>query len=127
MLRGLLMDTVANGKGARAASAIAATAGTAALACGTCCVLPIAVPAIALTSAGGLLAWFGSVHAWATWIAAAAVVAGWLWVGRLAAKSRARTAPATLWLMGVATLALGAAVLWPHIEPAVISTLGRGS
>jgi hypothetical protein len=121
------MDIVASRKGGRTAGAIAATAGTAALACGVCCVLPIAVPAIALTSAGGVLAWFGSVHAWATWIAAAAVVAGWLWIWRLAAKSKAKTAPTTLWLMGIATLALGAAVLWPSIEPAIISALSRGN
>lgn len=117
------METVASSKGTRTASAIAATAGTAALACGVCCVLPIAIPAIALTSAGSLLAWFGSVHAWMTWIATVAVAGGWLWVWRSAAKSKARTAPATLVWMGVATLALGAAFLWPYMEPAIVASL----
>lgn len=121
------MKTVATGMGGRTAGAIAATAGTAALACGVCCVLPIAIPAIALTSAGGALAWFGRIHAWATWIAAAAVVAGWLWIWRLAAKSAARTAPTTLWLMGIATAALGVALFWPSIEPFVISALSQGN
>ena len=117
------MNTADSKNDGRVAGVIAATAGTAALACGVCCVLPIAIPAIALTSMGGVLAWFGSVHVWATWIAAAAVVAGWIWIVRLAAKSRARTAPATLWLMGIATLSLGVAVFWPFIEPALISVL----
>jgi hypothetical protein len=119
----MLMNTVASKKEGRVAGAVAATAGTAALACGVCCVLPIAIPAIALTSAGGIVAWFGSIHVWATWIAAVAVIAGWIWVGRLAAKSRARTAPATLWLMGIATLSLVLAMLWPVLEPAIISAL----
>lgn len=117
------MNTAMTIKSTRAAGAIAATAGTTALACGVCCVLPIAIPAIALTGAGSALAWFGSMHTWATSIAAAAVAAGWLWVWRIAARSKARTAPATFWLMGVATLALGVAVLWPYVEPAIIAAL----
>lgn len=60
------MNTAAPKKQGRTAGAIAATAGTAALACGVCCVLPIAIPAIALTGAGSVLAWFGKAHAWMT-------------------------------------------------------------
>lgn len=108
----------------RVVGAVAATAATAALACGPACVLPIAFPAIALTGAGSVLAWLGSAHAVATALASIAVVAGWLWVWRLSAKHKARPASITLWWMAVATLALGAALIWPRIEPAMIRTLG---
>ena len=46
---------------ARAASAIAITAASGAVACGACCVLPFALPAAMLAGFGGLLA-FLPVH-----------------------------------------------------------------
>ncbi|MFC3715557.1 hypothetical protein ACFONC_05260 [Luteimonas soli] len=95
----------------------------AALACGVCCVLPIALPAIALTTAGSVLAWLGSAHAWATGLAVVLVLAGWLWTWRQSLKSKAWPASTTLWLMGTATLALGGALTWPRIEPLVIGAL----
>lgn len=117
------MVATASKKEGRTARTIAATAATAAVACGVCCVLPLAIPAIALTSAGAAIAWFGSIHAWMTWIAGAAVAGGWLWVGLLAARSKAKTAPATLWWMTGATFALGLAVLWPRLEPILVAAL----
>jgi hypothetical protein len=61
----------------------------AALACGVCCVLPFALPAVALASAGGALAAFARVYWWA------------------------------LGAMAVATLLLGAAASWSYLEPFV--------
>lgn len=111
-------------RGGRVTGPIAVTTATAALACGVCCVLPIALPAIALTTTGGVLAWLGGAHPWITAIAGAAVIGGWLRVWRVSAKARARPAPATLRWMGVATLVFLAALIWPWIEPAVVRALG---
>lgn len=111
-------------KSGRVVGAAAATAATAALACGVCCVLPIALPVIALTTAGSVLAWLGNAHAGATALASVAVLAGWLWIWRQSAKSKARPASATLCLMAIATLALGGALIRPRIEPAIIGALG---
>jgi hypothetical protein len=41
--------------------------------CGVCCVLPLALPAVALAGAGGILAWFAGAFAWVTAVAVAAV------------------------------------------------------
>jgi hypothetical protein len=125
VLWGLLMDNAPTQKRGRAVGAIAATAATAALACGVCCVLPIAIPAITLTGTGAVLAWWGNAHAWATGLATLAVVTGWLWIWRQSAKSKARPARVTLWLMGFASFALVAALAWPGIEPLMIRAISR--
>lgn len=109
----------------KVATAAAATAATAALACGVCCVLPIAIPAIALTSAGAVLAWFGTIHRSVTLIAVAMVALGWLWVWVESARSNRRAAARTLWTMGIATAALLVAVSWPWIEPGIIAAVRR--
>jgi hypothetical protein len=54
--------------------------------------------------AGSILAWF-------------AVAAAWGWVWWESARSRARPATSTLYLMAVATVLLAVALLWPLIEP----------
>jgi hypothetical protein len=104
----------------RMIGATAATAATAALACGVCCVLPIALPAIALTTTGSALAWFGNAHAWVTGVACVMVLAGWFWVGSQSIKFKNRPAAATLWMMSVATLVLAGALAWSRVEPAVV-------
>jgi uncharacterized membrane protein YphA (DoxX/SURF4 family) len=48
-----------------ARTAAIATAATAVL-CGVCCVLPFALPAVAAAMSGGVLAWIGRGHTWAT-------------------------------------------------------------
>lgn len=57
------------------ATAGAATA--AVVACVACCTLPFALPAVAMTIAGGLLAWFASAHLWIGGLAMMTVVSGW--------------------------------------------------
>lgn len=59
--------------GERAVGGAAAAAATGALACGAVCVVPVLLPAIALTSAGTVLAWMVGAHAWASALALAAV------------------------------------------------------
>ena len=103
--------------------ATAAAVATVALACGVCCVVPLAIPAIGLGGFGAALAWFGAAHAAITMVATALVLFGWVWVLRDATRRTVRPSASTLWLMGVATLALAAAIAWPWLEPAVASVL----
>lgn len=108
--------------GRRSPGVAAGTAAVAALACGVCCVLPFALPAVALATVGGVLAAFARVYWWALGVAVVAVVAvaaAWLWVAWQSARTRRRPARATLRAMVIATLLLAAAVSWSGVEPLV--------
>lgn len=107
----------------RAVGAVAATASAAALACGVCCVLPFALPAVLLGSIGGVLAWFANIYQWLTPIAVLAVVAGWAWIGYQSHATRRRPARRSLIVMAFATAMMIAALAWPTIEPIVIGFL----
>ncbi len=106
-----------------ALGALSTVVATGALACGVCCVLPFAFPAVALTSAGGLLAWLGRAHGWFTGIAILVVLSGWIWIWRQAASRRARASRSALRLMMIATSVAMLAAMWPQLEPAVMSLL----
>lgn len=110
-------------KADRVVGTAAATAATAAVACSVCCIVPVAIPAIALTTGGSVVAWFGTLSSWATDMAFVMVAGGWLWVLFQTFKAKARPASATLYLMGSATVALGVALMWPHLEPVLVATL----
>ncbi|MBB2190452.1 hypothetical protein HLH34_10840 [Gluconacetobacter azotocaptans] len=112
--------------GNRAAGTVAVTASTAALACGVCCVLPFALPAVMLGAVGGMLSWFAQAYRWLTPLSVLAVTAGWLWIARQSYATRRIPARLTLALMGFATLMMVLALMWPHIEPRVIGLL-RGA
>lgn len=103
-------------KGNRAVGAVAATVSVTALACGVCCVLPFAIPAAMLGSVGGILAWFSHAYGWMTPVACAAVIGGWLWVGYQSRRSGKRPARATLLVMGLATVMMVLAYMWPMFE-----------
>jgi len=111
--------------GNRTAGAVAATASTAALACGVCCVLPFALPAVMLGSVGGVLAWFIEAHRWMTPVAVLAVLAGWAWVGYQSHRSGRRPAKATLVIMALATIVMALALLWPSFERTITMALRR--
>jgi hypothetical protein len=117
--------TEARAQGTKAASAVAVTASTAALACGVCCVLPFAVPAAMLGSIGGVLAWFAGAYLWLTPIALAAVGAGWGWVGYESWRTRRSPARLTVLVMTFATFMMVAAWTWPMFEPTIIAFVGR--
>ena len=85
---------------------------------------PIALPGVALGGFGAALAWLGGAHAAVTTIAAVLVLLGWIWVYRDATRRKARPAVRTLWLMGIASMVLVAAIVWPRLEPAVTTLLG---
>ena len=105
------------------ASAAAATAAIGAVACGVCCVLPFALPAVLLATTGGVLAIFASSFWWTLYVATALVALAWGWVVRDARTTRRRASPKTLVSLFLATAAVGVAAAWPRFEPRVISWL----
>ncbi|MBB2191873.1 hypothetical protein HLH34_18230 [Gluconacetobacter azotocaptans] len=113
----------ASASGNKAASAIAMTASSAALACGVCCVVPFALPAAILGSVGGILAWFANAYRWLTPVAIMAVSIGWFWVGYQTYRTGRRPAWQTLGVVGFATIMGSLAWLWPRIEPVAIGFL----
>jgi hypothetical protein len=107
-------------KAARAA-AVATASGV--LVCGVCCVLPVAIPAITLAGAGSVLAWLGGAQGWANMIAAFVVAAAWGWVGLHSILAKAKPARTTLYMMVIATVILILGLLWPRIEPLIVTRL----
>jgi hypothetical protein len=104
----------------RAASVAALTTAAGAVACGVCCVLPFAVPAVAAAGVGGALAWVGRAHGTMTLVASAIVVAAWISVGAQSRRARKKPASTTLYAMVIATAVLALAIVWPRIEPHLI-------
>ena len=107
----------------RAACGAALTIAAGAVACGVCCVLPFALPAVALASAGGIIAWFGGVQFWATVLASTIVAAAWTWIVVQSVSRKAKPARSTLYMMGIATAVLLLALLWSRIEPLIVHAL----
>lgn len=106
-----------------AASGAAVTAAVGAVACGVCCVLPFAMPAVALAASGGVLAWLGQAFWGALYLAVGIVAAAWAWVLADTLRTRTRPARMTLSMMVLATAALALAAIWPTIEPWIIDRL----
>lgn len=106
-----------------AASAAAATVAVGAVACGVCCVLPFALPAVVLASSGGLLAVFAQAFWGALYLAVVLVGGAWLWVFADTRRTGKRPNRSTLTMMVLATVALGAAAVWPTVEPQLIAML----
>ena len=107
----------------KTAGALAITAATGAVACAACCVLPFALPAVALASVGSIVVLLAGALAWITGLAVIAVAGAWTWVGWQSLRSRARPAASTLYMMGGATALTAVAVMWPRVEPVVIRAL----
>jgi hypothetical protein len=98
---------------------------TGAVACGVCCVLPFAFPAVAGASAGSLLAWFAGAHNWATALAGIMVAGAWVSIGFQSHRTRRYPSGPTLYTMVIATAVLMLAVIWPRIEPCVIRAVAQ--
>ncbi|MCC5625655.1 hypothetical protein [Nostoc sp. CHAB 5715] len=58
----------------KAARTAALAAATGAVVCGVGCVLPMALPTIALAGAGSVFAWLGGAYFWVTALAAAMIM-----------------------------------------------------
>lgn len=107
----------------RFASTAATTTAIGAIACGVCCVLPFALPAVALAGTGGVIAWFGQAFWGALYSAGVLVTIAWAWVAVSSIRTRRRPAPSTIRAMLVATVALGVALIWPTLEPHILRAL----
>ena len=107
----------------RLASTAATTTALGAIACGVCCVLPFALPAIVLAGTGGVIAWLGQAFWGALYLAGALVTSAWAWVAVGSLRTRRRPAPSTMRAMLVATIALGVALVWPVLEPHILRAL----
>jgi hypothetical protein len=107
----------------RAARGAALTVAAGAVACGVCCVLPFALPAVALASAGGIIAWLGGFQFWATVLAATIVAAAWIWIVVQSVSAKAKPARSTIYMMGIATAVLLLALLWSRVEPSIIQAM----
>lgn len=110
-------------KAGRVAGTAVVASATAVVACGACCVLPLAFPVVGASAAGGVMAWFAGAHLWLTGLATLAVVAAWLWIWQQSVKRRARAAASTLILMGLASFTLVLALVWTRIEPPLMAAL----
>jgi hypothetical protein len=110
-------------RGTKAAGLTAVTLATGAVACGACCVLPLALPAAALAGTGSVLAWFAGAHAWVTVLAILAVFSAWGWIAWETLRTRRKPAASTLYVMAAATGLLVIAFLWPFIEPHLVRAL----
>ncbi|GLK74933.1 hypothetical protein GCM10008171_01860 [Methylopila jiangsuensis] len=99
--------------GTKLAVSAAATSATAAVACGACCVLPLALPAVAVGMFGGALSWFAGARPWMVAIAALLVVAAWGWIAIESRRTSRRPARSSLAL----------AVAWPLVEGPTVSVI----
>lgn len=103
-------------------SAIGASA-VAIVACGACCVLPVAFPVIAAGTMGVAVTVAAAAHVWLTGLAALTLMGAWWRVWRQSKRRGARPATSTLVQMGVASLLMTVAIVWPWIEPLLIVAL----
>jgi hypothetical protein len=93
------------------------------VACGACCLLPVALPAAVLGGTGGILALLASVHSSLTTLGVFAVVGAWIWIGWQTMRSRLLPSIVTLVVVGVATMLAAVAAFWPSIEPHILDAL----
>jgi hypothetical protein len=107
----------------RLASTAATTTALGAIACGVCCVLPFALPAVVLAGTGGVIAWLGQAFWGALYLAGALVTIAWAWVAASSVRTGRRPARTTVRAMLVATAALGIARMWPVVEPYILRAL----
>jgi len=103
----------------RIASTAATTTAIGAIACGVCCVLPFALPAVALAGTGGVIAWLGQAFWGALYTAGTLVTIAWAWVAVSSIRTGRRPAPSTIRAM----FALGLALAWPVLEPHILEAL----
>ncbi|MEQ1760551.1 MAG: hypothetical protein ABL986_19750 [Vicinamibacterales bacterium] len=107
------------------ASAAAVTSAAGAVACGVCCVLPFAIPAVTAAGLGGVIAWFAGSLKPATYLSLALVSVAWVSVGAQSYTMRRSPSRSTMTAMAVATSILLLAFVWPRIEPVLISLVDR--
>ena len=110
----------------RAASAAALTASSGALlACSACCVLPVALPPVALALGATTLSWMEAAHGWLTLLAALMLLAAWGLVWRQSARTRQPAAKSTIYMLAAASILTGIALAWPWLESSLVALFER--
>ncbi|MBR0779148.1 hypothetical protein JQ543_11345 [Bradyrhizobium diazoefficiens] len=109
--------------GGKAAGAAVATA-TIAVACAACCVLPFALPAVALAGVGGAIAVLGRAHGLMTILSIAVVLGAWGWIGWRSRTAGLKIRKPALAAMGAATVLTAIAALAPILGPTVLCVIG---
>ena len=104
------------------AAALATSTG-AVLACTACCVLPLALPAVALALGATTLAWMEAAHGWLTLMSVALLLSAWALVWWHSSRSGRRAARSTIYMLSVATVLTAIALAWPWIEPGLVASL----
>lgn len=87
-----------------------AVAAVGAAACGVCCALPFALPAVVLAGAGGAMAWLNEARGVFAIVGVPLVVLAWVWVGQNSARTGRRPARSTLVAMVTASIVAVAGV-----------------
>jgi hypothetical protein len=97
---------------ARAASVAAVTTAVGAVACGVCCVLPFALPAVAAAGTGSMVPWFARAYGAATTLASVMVAGAWIAVGLQSRRARMKPSRPKLCAMTLANWSIG---VGPHL------------
>lgn len=118
------MSDLNGGETAASAAALATSSG-ALLACSACCVLPVALPAVALALGATTLSWMEAANGWLTLAATLMLLAAWGLVWRQSARTGQRASKATIYMLGAATLLTGVALAWPWLEPSLVALFKR--
>ena len=118
------MSDISRGETAASATALTTSSG-ALLACSACCVLPIALPAVALALGATTLSWMEAAHSWLTLAAVLMLFAAWGFVFRQSARTGRRASKSTIYMLGAATVLTGLAVAWPWLEPGLVALFKR--
>lgn len=111
-----------NGEKAVGAAALATSSG-AVLACSACCVLPLAIPAVALALSATTIAWIEAANVWITGFSVILLAGAWALIWRQSARSGKRAANSTIYMLCAATLLSAIAVSWPYTEESFIRFL----
>jgi hypothetical protein len=119
------MPAPATVKSTSAANSALGSSAVAVIACGACCLLPVAFPAVAAGATGTVLAALAAGHGWLTGLAAITLVGAWGWIWQQSRKRRVRLARSTVVQMGAATFLMALALGWRWIEPPLMATLAR--
>lgn len=114
-------DATAGGGDKAASAAALVTSSGALLACSACCVLPLALPAVALAVGATTLAWMEAAHGWLTLVALLMLVTAWGLVWRQTTRTGRGTAKATVYILTSATVLTGIALAWSWIEPSLMA------
>jgi hypothetical protein len=96
------------------------TTAAGAVACGICCVLPFAFPAVAAASTGSVLAWLAGAHKLGNGTGGRNCRRRVDFDWNQSRRARRSPSRATVYMMALATAVLLLAVLWPRLEPHLI-------